>query len=398
MEESAANVVPDPLERDLGEVLDGGVDILGKEPTEAPVVAFRGRETELGRDVVVKVLRPGAARGIAGGRFEREARAVAALRSPGVPSLLRFGRLPDGTPYMVSERVEGVPLDRILAEEGPLGGEEARRILSEVAGILAAAHGIGIVHRDVRPARIVREEGSGRILLTDFGIAAVLGEDTDPGDRLTRPGELLGDPRHASPEQLRGGEIRPRSDVYSIGVLGYELLTGHGPFRSSTNREAIRAHLEREPEPLPPGLVDERVADILLRCLRKDPSDRPDAATVAAVTSASAGTSASSTDGTRGPTWMDGALRRRMPQAVLLVAAAGWVVLQVVDQLVQNALLPSPAYPLALATTVAGLAVAGIVAYFHGEKGRQRIRPLEVVLIVGVVVGLLAVSTWIALG
>src|SRR5688500_12718957 len=139
-------------------------------------------------------------------RFEREARSAASLTHPNVVSVHRLGRLADGTPYLVMTYVNGRTLADRLKAEGLMPEPEARSLLTQMASALAAAHKKGIVHRDVRPANVLVEEETGRFLLSDFGIAGLLeGEGSE--QRLTRTGQIIGEPRYASPEQLRGEKV-----------------------------------------------------------------------------------------------------------------------------------------------------------------------------------------------
>ena len=128
--------------------------------------------------------------------------------------------------------------------------EEACHTMSQVASALAAAHEKGIVHREVKPDNVVRERNSDRVVLTDFGIAGILETGTETITRLTQQGQLLGDPRYMSPEQLLGEALTDASDVYSLGVMGYELLTLQAPYEGKTSVQMVTAHLKKEPIPL----------------------------------------------------------------------------------------------------------------------------------------------------
>ena len=124
--------------------------------------------------------------------------------------------------------------------------EQACKTLSQVASALAAAHENGIVHRDVRPENVVRERDSDRVVLTDFGIAGILETGTEPITRLTRQGQLLGDAWHMSPEQLLDEAVTDESDVYSLGIMGYELLTLKAPYEATTTLQLVTAHQKAE--------------------------------------------------------------------------------------------------------------------------------------------------------
>jgi serine/threonine protein kinase len=161
--------------------------------------------------------------------------------------------------------------------------EQACQTLSQVASALAAAHDKGIVHRDVKPDNVVREKDSDRVVLTDFGIAGILETGTETITRLTQQGQLLGDPRYMSPEQLLGENVTDASDVYSLGIMGYELLTLKSPYEGTTSVQLVTAHLKKEPIPLlslRPD-ADPFLGELLERCLSKNPQHRPRAAEVA---------------------------------------------------------------------------------------------------------------------
>lgn len=246
---------------------------------------FLARDPALRRSVAVKVLSPAlAADPSARARFEREAQAVAGLSHPNVVPVYAVGELDDGTPYFVMQYVSGRSLAARVEEEGQLPTTEARRILGEVASALAAAHAKGIIHRDIKPANILYDEESGRALVSDFGIAAVMPvRDAAPATKLTQTGMIVGTPQYMSPEQLLHEPVSDKTDIYALGLLGYELLTGKGPFRGTTPQELIAAHLRDVPAPLSDVReeVELDVESLVARCLEKDAAKRPTAEEVA---------------------------------------------------------------------------------------------------------------------
>ncbi|MBT8337851.1 MAG: serine/threonine protein kinase, partial [Gemmatimonadetes bacterium] len=219
---------------------------LGKGAT---AVVYLARERALGRLVAIKVLRQGKAEdATVRRRFEREARAAASISEhPDVVAVHRYGRLPDDTPYLVMRYVKGRTMEERLQAEGRLPLDHARQVLLSVASALAAAHEQGIVHRDVRPGNVLWDDDAQRGYLTDFGIAAVLATSGMDSSRITQTGQMVGDPRYLSPEQLQDKDLTEQSDIYGLGILGYELFTGEGPYQARSNADYIRAHLTQEP-------------------------------------------------------------------------------------------------------------------------------------------------------
>ena len=246
---------------------------------------YLARDPQLRRFVAVKVLMqtPGA-EGEAHARFQREAQAIAAVSHPNVVSIHGIGELPDGTPYFIMQHVAGGSMADRLATTGPLSIELAERVLGDVASGLAAAHKRGIIHRDVKPANVLWDEDGERATVSDFGIAALQGPENEDFDiRITGTGMAVGSPTYMSPEQLLTEPVTPKSDIYALGLLGYELLTGQGPYIARGPSEIVAAHLRHVPRRLtelrpdaPPDLEM-----LLLRCLAKDPSERPSAEEVA---------------------------------------------------------------------------------------------------------------------
>lgn len=245
---------------------------------------YVAREPALKRDVAVKVMLPWLAKDpTARARFDREAQAVAAITHPHVINIFGTGELADGTPYFVMQYVSGRSLEARLAAEGQLGVSEARRILGEVAAALGAAHRRGIVHRDIKPANVIQDAESGRVVVTDFGIAAVRESDADL--KLTTPDTgSPGTPLYMAPEQLVGEELTEKSDIYAFGLLAFELLTGAGPFQATSPHEIAAAHLRDTPPPLSrlrPD-ADPELEHLVAGCLAKKSTERPAAEQVAA--------------------------------------------------------------------------------------------------------------------
>lgn len=244
------------IERELGR---GGMGIV-----------FLAREVALDRMVALKLLPPDlASRPGLKERFLREARTAARLSHPNIVPVHTVDEA-DGFVFFAMAYVPGESLGERIRTRGPLSNSDAARVLQEVAWALAHAQLHGVVHRDVKPDNILLEEDSGRAMVADFGIAALV-EATDP-----EGGELLGTAEFMSPEQAAGGEVDARSDLYSLGCVGFYALSGRVPFTGPTPAAILAQHVTR---PAPPLLsvapqVPARVAAAIDRCLRKEPERR----------------------------------------------------------------------------------------------------------------------------
>ncbi|MBA2345244.1 MAG: protein kinase [Rubrobacter sp.] len=236
---------------------------------------FLGRDEILGRLVAVKILKSEYGGTDLGTRFQREGRTAAKLSHPNIVQVYDAGEGEfegEEASYIVMEYVPGGDLKALMDERGPLPGGRLSAIGAEVAAGLAHAHERGVIHRDIKPHNVLLEEG-GRARLTDFGIARAL--DTT---QATRTGSYLGTALYSPPEQLRGGEVTPKSDVYSLGVTLYQAATGEVPF-TGTPIEVASQHVSREPAP-PRGInpdVSGSMEALILACMSKNPDDRPTA-------------------------------------------------------------------------------------------------------------------------
>ncbi|HEU5170108.1 MAG TPA: serine/threonine-protein kinase, partial [Gemmatimonadales bacterium] len=227
------------------------------------------------RRVAVKVLRPELAQSLGAARFLREIEIAAQLAHPHILPLHDSGEA-SGLLYYVMPFVEGESLRQRLVREGALAPADAARFLREIADALAYAHGHGVVHRDIKPENVML---TGRhALVMDFGVAKAVSEAAGAG--LTTVGVTLGTPLYMAPEQaIADPAIDHRADIYALGVLGYEMLTGRAPFAGMTPQQVLAAHITRVPEPLPPVVqgraVPPALAALVLRCLEKQPAARP---------------------------------------------------------------------------------------------------------------------------
>jgi serine/threonine-protein kinase len=232
---------------------------------------YLGRDTELDRPVAVKLLAENAAAD-AGlrERFVREARLAARLQHPNVVSVYDAGA-DDGRPYIVMECVEGETLSELLARRGRLPPEEARGLALQAARGLAHAHAAGLVHRDIKPQNLLLR-GDGTLKVADFGIARAA-----EGTALTQAGTVLGTAAYLAPEQALGEEVGPAADIYSLGAVLYELLTGRPPYEFDSladladkqRRHPIEPVRELAPE------VPRDLEAVVMRCLARNPAYRP---------------------------------------------------------------------------------------------------------------------------
>ncbi|MGV9498261.1 protein kinase domain-containing protein [Streptomyces sp. NPDC003642] len=240
-------------------------------------VVWKAVDEVLGREVAVKELRTYtdvAGPELAGLhlRMQREARAAARVRHPGVIAVHDIAEV-DGRPLIVMELVDGPSLDDVLRDRGTLDPHEAARIGAEVMEALAAAHRVGVLHRDVKPGNILLDR-SGRVVLTDFGIATM----DDPGDgsatHLTRSGELVGSLDYLAPERAQGADPGPASDIWALGATLYAAVEGSSPFRRTSTFSTLTAIVT---EPLPEPRRAGPLGPVLQRLMDKRPEARPEA-------------------------------------------------------------------------------------------------------------------------
>ncbi|GAA4182761.1 hypothetical protein GCM10022252_09200 [Streptosporangium oxazolinicum] len=243
--------------RPLGRIASGGMGEV-----------WRARDELLGREVAVKLLRPHVAEDPAfRERFRSEARIAAGLSDPGIAQVFDYGE-GGGVAYLVMELVPGQSLAGILSRDGALSPEITLDVVRQTAMGLHAAHRAGIIHRDIKPGNLLVTE-AGVIKITDFGIARAL--EAVP---VTQTGILMGTAQYVSPEQASGEPLTPATDIYSLGVVAYECLTGHAPFRAETQVAIALMHIGEPPPPLPPS-IPPAVRDLVMACLAKDPLRRP---------------------------------------------------------------------------------------------------------------------------
>jgi serine/threonine-protein kinase len=292
LETALYDALGDPL---LGARIDGRYEVVSVLGEGGMGRIYEVRHTALGRPFAMKVLRPELASDAdLAARFILEAKATASVKHPNVVQITDFGRLPDGVPFFVMELLVGHTLGEVLKAGGPLPPARAVRILRKVAGALAAAHAAGVVHRDLKPDNVFLVGGSrdvtacddpdrGRSLamlssaadvrVVDFGAAKIVG-----GNRLTRAGVVFGTPHYMSPEQASGQTVDHRADVYSLGIIMYEMFCGRVPFEAETYMGVLTQHMfARPPRPSEVAGAARQLGaleDITMTCLAKKPEER----------------------------------------------------------------------------------------------------------------------------
>lgn len=275
----------DPL---IGTVLDEKYRIDSKIGSGGMGAVYKGFHLLLERTVAIKVLRPALA-GVTEDdeflkRFEREARTSSKMNHPNAVAVFDFG-IENGFPFLVMEFSDGVSLKTLLESEGRIPFERMLLIIDQVCSALDEAHSLGIIHRDLKPDNIIvskLRDGSERAVVLDFGIAKMLSDNSPNDVTLTKVGGLMGTPQYMSPEQALGKEVDARSDVYSLGIIAYEMLTGDVPFKADSTMQIILKHMNEVPVRITEFdsalEVPTHVVDAVHKALEKAPENRPQSA------------------------------------------------------------------------------------------------------------------------
>jgi len=264
---------PDRLFLDFQSALAGRYSLERELGRGGMGVVYLAREVRLDRPVAIKLLPPSKTVDPSlRERFLKEARTAAKLSHPNIIPIHAVEEIGEFV-FFAMAYVDGETLTERVRRRGPMAPSEAARVLRDVAWALAYAHGQGVIHRDVKPDNILLEEASGRVLVADFGIAGVVA-----GAAGLVTGEIIGTPEFMSPEQALGEDVDARSDLYSLGIVGYFTLSGTLPFEAEKATDVLAKQVT---EPAPPlsttaPLVPRRLAQAIDRCLAKDPADRPD--------------------------------------------------------------------------------------------------------------------------
>jgi len=266
----------------VGEVIEGRYRITSRLGGGAAGSVYRADDLGGGPPVAIKVWNSSVVDSQAAGRFHRETKALRTLEHPNIVAIRDYG-LTEGVPYLAMELLEGTPLENLLVERGALPPEVAITIVTQVLKALAYAHDRQVVHRDLKPDNVCllpTRDGSIHVKLLDYGLAKFLAPQDDPvvGTLLTKRGTLVGTPLYMAPEQALGKAIDTRTDVYAVGCVLFEMLTGQPPFMAPNLTELLRAHLS---QPVPrlsqvkPGLpASEALQTLLDRALAKQASAR----------------------------------------------------------------------------------------------------------------------------
>jgi serine/threonine protein kinase len=276
----AGDVAVDPL---LGRTLDEKYRLDERLGTGGMGTVYRATHLLIDRPVAIKLLNPRFVEDEAAqARFRREARAAGRLQHTNAVAVTDFGRTSDGFVYIVMELLEGRTLRDVLAREAPLDTARAVSVMLQISAAVAAAHEAGIIHRDLKPANIFivqRKDAPPFVKVLDFGIAKLAADTIDDDDpkTLTAVGVMIGTPKYMSPEQCESGPLTPASDVYSLGIILYEMLTGTTPFTGTSPLAIALKHSTEHPRAprewvvtIPPALEE-----VVLRALQKNPEDRP---------------------------------------------------------------------------------------------------------------------------
>jgi serine/threonine protein kinase len=259
-----------------GLLLCGRYVLEGRVASGGMADVWAASDTVLQRRVALKIMRPDPDHEeLFALRFRDEALHSAALIHTNIATLFDYGE-DDGLAFLVMELVDGQPLSQLIRERGHLPAEQVRSVLGQCALALGVAHEAEVVHRDVKPANIL-VRADGLVKLTDFGIARAA-----DASGHTRAGDLLGTPSYLSPEQALGRPATGASDLYALGVVGHEMLSGTKPFDKPTPIATAMSHIHEAPPPQPPD-VPEVLAGVIEDLLAKNPLDRPDNARAVAI-------------------------------------------------------------------------------------------------------------------
>ena len=265
----------------VGQVIANNYHVIKKLGEGGMGQVYLAEHVKMGRRCAIKVMSPSMVHDPdAVARFNREATNASHISHPNVCAVYDFGETTDGLIYLIMEFVEGEPLTDLLARAGALPPAQATAIFKQTADALQAAHDLGIVHRDLKPDNIMiarGRDGSDQVKVVDFGIAKAVGGD-ETGQKVTKTGLVVGTPEFMSPEQLSGDKVDGRSDLYSLGLVYFQMLTGQLPFQAETVQETMIKRLTDEPAKLGPTRPDlvfpSGLQEVLDAALVRTPAER----------------------------------------------------------------------------------------------------------------------------
>lgn len=267
----------------IGREIEGQYRIIDKIGSGGMGAVYRAEQPSMQRFVGIKILHSKyLSRTDLVARFRREARAMSHLSHPNTAKVYVYGQLDDGSCYFVMEYLEGCNLAQAVKRQGPMDPKRAVNILVQACGALEEAHRQGIIHRDLKPENIFLSNQGGIhdfVKVLDFGLAKVTEREMKPGSLiLTQEGMVFGTPEFMSPEQAKGEKLDGRSDIYSLAMILYEVLTGKLPFDAKHPMEFVQKHVKEDPIPLnkrDPSLVFPKALEkVLTRAMEKDPNKR----------------------------------------------------------------------------------------------------------------------------
>ncbi|MBS1952971.1 MAG: serine/threonine protein kinase [Cyanobacteria bacterium SZAS-4] len=272
------NVVQDPL---LGTTLAGNYEIQEVIGHGGMGVVYKARHALMDRIVAIKMLQAQLiSDSMSVKRFQQESQSASRISHPNVITVYDFGISPSGQPFIVMDYLQGISLADVIKDEGQIGVERSIKILAQACDALDHAHKMGVLHRDVKPTNFVLinyDEEKDFVKVVDFGVAKLMNATPD-GQRLTQAGEVCGSPVYMSPEQCTGAELDQRSDIYSMGIVVYETLTGKLPILGKTMVDTMSKHISEMPptfqQARPDLYIPERLEQVVFKALAKDPNDR----------------------------------------------------------------------------------------------------------------------------
>jgi len=283
--EAAVSAVPEPgnhgVDPLIGKLIGGRFEVISRLGAGGMGVVYRARQVGIDRIVAIKtLLKDRATDEKVVARFKNEARAVSRLNHPNTIRIFDFGQMDDGTLYFAMELLEGRSLDKAIRQDAPVSVRRTLHIMSQMADSLAEAHSKGIVHRDLKPENVYLSQVGDDpdfVKVLDFGVARMREQDSSQGT-MTQAGVIFGTPRYMAPEQARTMAVDARADIYALGIIWYELLTGRTPFDADNPLAILMKHIQ-DPVPAmsvtrPDVSVPAEVEALVLKCLEKSPERR----------------------------------------------------------------------------------------------------------------------------